>query len=229
MNFKYGLHFPSSRVRSFEEIIHEMDPSIPSLGSQHGACTSVCHPAQLVVHEKLFSFNDHCCKIKTKRGASFGHNLKARGNAFNRMVLLDGRNTPVAVCVRRESVLFGQTFKIYSTRTLNPGQQSSARKYNKHFLYAYAKVECMPFSTQLNVTFDSKRFPSYTVHQARGLWPSQKRVIKRHGRPAALMEAGTWEGDRDSCLLTINPGIDPCLVICLSAICDEMHEAKKYH
>jgi hypothetical protein len=211
---------------AYEEISHKVDPSIPSLGSQHGAGPSMHHPTQLVVRKKLFLFDEHCCKVKTKGGAPFGHDLKTRGNAFDQMVLLNGRNTPVAVCVCK-SVLFGQAFKIYSTHPLYPGQQSSDRKYNQYALYTYAKVERVPLSTQLDVTFDSEPSPSYTVHRERGLGPTQKRVVRRHGQSAALMEAGTWEKDWDSYLLTINPGIDPCLVVCLFAICDEMDEARK--
>ena len=210
---------------SLEEC-RNVDPSIPSLGSQHGADPSMHYPKQLVVLERIFSFYDHSYMIKTSGGTPFGHNLKTRGNAHDQMVLLTGRNTPVAVCIRK-SGLFGQTFKIYATRPLYPGQRSSARKYNKYTLYSYANVERKPLSTRLDVTFDGKPFPSYTVHRARGLWPTQKRVVKRHGHPAAFMEGRKWQGHWDSCMLTINPGIDPCLVVCLFAICDEIDGARK--
>jgi hypothetical protein len=137
--------------------------------------------------------------IKTRGGAPFGNNLKIQGKVFgvrDQMVLLDGNNNmPVAVCLRNFELVGRQTFKIYSTRPLYPGQKPSDRKYNYHVLYTYAKVERVPFSTEQQVTIGNESSPSYTVHRAGGrLWP-KKRVVKRHGRPAALMEGGTWEGN----------------------------------
>jgi hypothetical protein len=57
------------------------------------------------------------------------------------------------------------------------------------------------------VSSDNETSRSYTVHRAGGLRP-KKRVVKRHGRLAALMEGGTWEGTWNSYLFTFNPGIN---------------------
>jgi hypothetical protein len=117
-----------------------------------------------------------------------------------------------------------ETFKIYTTKPLFPRQKPSEMAHeNNARLYTYCTVERVPFSTVQNVTFANEQSPSFTIHRAGGFWPKQ-RVVKRRGIPAALMEGGTWQGSYNSYLLTINPGIDPCLIICLAAICDEMDE-----
>jgi hypothetical protein len=155
--------------------------------------------------------------------------LKIKGKVLavrDQMVLLDGNNTLVALCLRKFE-LIGQTFKIYTTHPLYPGQKPSERKYNQYALYTYAKVEREPLSTVQQVTFDNETSPSYTVHLAEEELSPKKRVVQRHGRPAALMESGTWEGIWNSYLLTINPGIDPCLIVCLTAICDKMDDCDK--
>jgi hypothetical protein len=209
------------------EKVHNVNPSIPMLGKEQGAGPSLHSSLQLIVREKLFTWSGDDFKIKMRGGAPFGNNLKMKGKVFglrDQMVLLDGNNIPVAVCLRRLE-LVGQTFKIYSTRPLYPDQRPSDRKYNQYVLYTYAKVERIPLSTVQQVTFDNESSPSYMVYRAGGLWP-KRRVVKLHGRPAALMEGGTWEGNHNSYLLTVNPGIDPCLIVCLSAICDEMDEGR---
>ena len=83
----------------------------------------------------------------------------------------------------------------------------------------------MPFSTRQEVFMDGKGVPEFAITRAGGMLP-KKRLVKKHGIPAALMEGGTWEGDFNSYHLTINPGIDPCLMVCICAICDEMDEKK---
>jgi hypothetical protein len=52
----------------------------------------------------------------------------------------------------------------------------------------------------------------------------KKRTVFYRQRPAALMEGGSWNGQFNSYKVTVGPGIDPCLIICLTAICDEMDE-----
>jgi hypothetical protein len=211
-------------ANSFEQV-HKVDPNLPSLGAQHGAGPSAHSSTQLIVREKLFSWSGDSFKIKTRKGAPFGNDLKMQGKVMafrDQMVLLDGNNAPVAVCLRKFEVI-GQTFKIYSPHPLHPGQRPSERKYNHCALYTYATVERVPFTAVQKVTLVNETSPSYTVHRAGGLWP-KKRMVKRHGRPAALMEGGTWEGNWNSYLITINPGIDPCLIVCLCSICDEMDE-----
>ena len=210
---------------AFEQV-HHVDKKIAPLGSSvPGAMPSMQGSTQIIVREKLFSWSGDTFKIKTKAGLPF-HGIMMQGKTFalrDCMTLLDANGKPLAVCLRKFEVI-GETFKIYRTEPLFAGQKPSDRRHDNGIpLYTYCKVERVPFSPIQNVTFDNEQSPSYTIHRAGGLWPKQ-RVVKRYGMPAARMEGGTWDGSWNSYLLTINPGIDPCLIICLAAICDEMDE-----
>ena len=152
----------------------------------------------------------------------FGNNLYIQGKVWalrDQMVLKNGvTNEPVAVCLRKFE-LIGQTFKIYSVKPVYPGQKPSVQTYKHYKLYTFASVERVPLSTEQRVTLP--RGGEYTVSRAGSWWP-KSRVVKNQGRVAAYMEGGTWEGNWNSYLITVNPGIDPCLIVCLCAVCDEM-------
>jgi LURP-one-related len=181
---------------------------------------------QLIVKEKLFSFGGDSYKIKTRDGGVF-HGMQIKGKTFafrDQMALLDGNGQPIAVCLRKFQML-GQTFKIYTLQPMYSGQPRSEHDYNGRALYTYAQVERSPGDTVQNVTFDDKGTPAFTIHRVGDWWPKQ-RTVRYHGVPVALMEGGTWDANWNSYLLTINPGIDPCLIVCLTAICDEMDESR---
>lgn len=206
------------------KIVHHVPQR--SLGDDHGASPSQDAPQQLIVREKLFSWSGDTFKIKTPSGERFGNDLYVQGKVFafrDQMALLDGvTQQPVAVCLRKFQLL-GQTFKIYSVKPLYQGQHPSGHDYKGQKLYTIAKVERVPLSTTQLVTYDNETSPSMTITRAGAWWP-KKRVVQRNGRPAALLEGGTWTGNFNSYRITVNPGIDPCLIVCLSAICDEMDE-----
>ena len=213
------------------EAPHKLDPTVQPLGSNHGAGPSQVKQ-ELIVREKLFSWSGDSFKIKKRDGRPFGNNLFIRGKVFafrDQMVLEDGMTgEPIAICLRKFEMI-GQTFKIYTTQPNFPGQRPSDRKHNNTPLYTYARVERVPFSTEQRVFMEqahqhsSQQLPSYTVNRAGSMWP-KKRTVRRQGQPAAFMEGGTWEGNWNSYLITVAPGIDACLMLCLSAICDEMDE-----
>jgi hypothetical protein len=205
--------------------VHRVNPKLPALGEGHNAGPSLTGPTKLIVREKLFSWSGDSFKIKTLGGDIFGNKLHVRGKAFalrDQMVLENGNGEPVAICLRKFEPI-GQTFKIYLPQPVYPGQIPSKQNFQHHKLYTYCQVQRKPLTTEQQVILEGKSQPEYTINRAGSLWP-KKRVVKRRGRPAALMEGGTWEGNWNSYLLTINPGIDPCFIICLAAICDEMDE-----
>lgn len=180
---------------------------------------------EIIVREKLFSWSGDSFKIKTRQGKAFGGGMKIKGKAIafrDQMALLDNAGNPIAICLRKFE-FFAQTFKIYTLRQIHPNQPKSNRDYNGQPLYTYAKVERAPLTTIQQVTFEGETTPSMTISRAGGLWP-KKRLVKYRNRPAAYMEGGTWEGNWNSYLLTVSPGIDPCLIVCLTAICDKMDE-----
>lgn len=214
-------------ANSFEKV-HKVDHR--SLGKPFGAGPSIEGPVTLVVREKLFSWSGDSFSVKTPTGAPFGNNIQVKGKAWSfrdQMALLDGDGKPIAVCLRKFQFGFTETFKIYTTTPLYPGQKPSERTYNSTVpLYTYCQVERVPLSTTQQVTFANETSPSYTIHRVGSWWP-KKRVVKYHGQPAAIMEGGTWDTNWNSYLITVNPGIDPCLIVCLCAICDEMDEENR--
>jgi len=201
-----------------------------SIGAHVGGGPSTVGPTRIVVKEKLFSWSGDDFSIKHyPTRAPFGYGLKMKGKVFgfrDQMTLVDGNGNVVAVCLRKFE-LVGQTFKVYVPSPRYPGQKPSDRTYSgkneTSRLYTYCQVKRVPFSMSQEVIMDGETSPEFTISRAGGLWP-KKRLVKKRGVPAALMEGGTWDGNFNSYKLTINPGIDPCLMICICAICDEMDE-----
>jgi hypothetical protein len=64
---------------------------------------------------------------------------------------------------------------------------------------------------------------TYMINRSGGFWP-KTRTVRKRGTVAALLQGGTWGGNFNSYNITINPGIDPCLIVCFCAVCDEMDE-----
>ena len=202
---------------------HEVDPSVPGLGAQHGVPIKNS-PVNVIVREKLFQWSGNSFALKQKDGSLFGNKLGIKGKVWtlrHEMVLQNGiTNKPVAVC-RRQFQLVGDTFKIYTTTPVYPAQTRSDQTYEGSPLYTYASAAREPFSTVQSVNLT--RGGTYTVHRAGSWWP-KKRVVKKDGRIAALMTGGTWDDNWSSYLIEVNPGIDPCLMVVMCAIFDAMDE-----
>ena len=204
---------------------HEMDRVVV----HYDAAPSSTKPTVVVVRKKLFSWSDRSFGILTGDGAPF-HDLQVKGKAIafrDQMALLDGNGRLVAVLLRKFE-LMGQTFKIYLPHPARKGQQPSDRTYEGQALYTYAKTERVPLSTTQYVFLDGDESPTYTVHRSGNWWP-KTRAVRKHGRPAALMEGGTWGWSSrfDGYQITCAPGIDACLMVCICAACDEMDELER--
>lgn len=211
----------SAPVAGDLDVPHKVDPSIPTIGG----FPPLHEKTELIMREKVFSLNGNNFEIKTRAGHSLNGGIKIQGKALawrGQMVLLDRQNAPIAVCLH-EFQLVGLTYNIYTLKPLYQGQSMSDRNHEGKALYSYAKVVLEPFSLQKNVFLYNQSAPSYTIHRVGDLWP-KKRAIRRQGVTAALVEGGTWEGNWSSYLVTICPGIDPCLIVCLVAIHDAMDE-----
>lgn len=201
------------------------------IGSHVGGSPSATGPTRIIVKEKLFSWSGDSFSIKQYPSrVPFGNGLKIKGKTFtmrDQMTLVDGNGMMVAVCLRKFEMI-GQTFKVYVPSPRYPGQTPSNQKYNGRAVYTYCEVTRVPFSTSQEVYMDGNSIqcgsPEFVITRAGGIWP-KKRLVKRRGIPATLMEGGTWEGNCNSYKLTINPGVDPCLMVCICAICDEMDES----
>jgi len=214
-------------AESYNVTHNQTDKNFKPLGSHVGGGPSTAGPTRIIVKEKLFSWSGDDFSIKYDNGAPFGNGLKMKGKVWgmrDQMTLVDGRGQMVAVCLRKFEFA-GQTFKIYVPNPRFPGQKPSNQQYKGANLYTYCEVQRVPFSMSQEVYLDGKRggSPEFVITRAGGMWP-KKRLVKRRGIPATLMEGGTWETNFNSYRLTINPGVDPCLMICICAICDEMDE-----
>jgi hypothetical protein len=202
---------------------HKVDPSVPGLGAKHGVPIGNSR-VNVIVREKLFQWSGGSFALKHQDGTLFGNKLGIKGKVLtlrNEMVLQNGiTNEPVAVC-RRIFQVVGDTFKIYTTTPVYAGQPRSDQAYESRSLYTYASASREPFSSVQTVHLT--KGGSYTVHRAGSLWP-KKRVVLKDGIIAALMTGGTWDGDWNSYLIQVVPGIDPCLMVVMCAIFDAMDE-----
>ena len=209
------------------ERVHKVDPRLPALGDNHGAPISTTNQIKVVVKEKLFSWSGDSFKIKYEDGSTFGNDLEVRGKVFairDQMAIFDGTTKqPVAVCLR-SFVFCGQIFKIYTTSPVYKGQEKSAQKYNNLPLYTYGTIERDPCSMEQRLRL-ANGGTGYTIHRAGSLWP-KKRVVRKEGVTCALMAGGTWDLGFNAYRITVNPGIDACLMILLCCVCDEMDEAQ---
>jgi hypothetical protein len=200
---------------------HPVDPKIPLLGGLPPSSQQ----QQILIREKMFSWGGDGFKIKRLDGTEF-HGMKIQGKAFgfrDQMTLVDAQNMPIAVCLRKFG--FGvETFKIYTLHPLYDGQTLSQHDYQGKRLYAYAEVSRVMMSTHHEVKFDNMTSPTLTVH-CTGYFP-KTRVVKQRGVVAATVNGGSWGGNVNSYKVSMCPGIDPCLIICVTAICDEMEEKK---
>lgn len=208
------------------DVPFELDPVFKPIGRDFGAGPSTTGPTVILVKEKFFSWSGDDFKIKTFPSREpFGNGLKVKGKVFairDQMALVDGDNNLVAVCLRKFEVI-GQTFKIYVPKPVLKDQQPSKQDYNGKKLYTYAEVRRVPLSMSQEVIMEGRAAPEFVITRAGSMWPKQ-RLIKKKGKPATLMQGGTWGERFNSYKITVNPGIDPCLMICVAAICDEMDE-----
>jgi len=176
---------------------------------------------KLGIEKHLFSrTGDSVPVLSTWSGTPF-HNLEVKGKVFesNDVILEDAiTGRPVAVVVRKYATT-GNIFNIYSPCPAYSGQTpAKLYKYNQR-LYAFAQVK--PSGKLLNVVFEGVSNPTYTIHR---IVPHTGRrfitahVIKKQGEEVA----STRYGAGNSFILTVEAGADPCLMICLAAIVDEV-------
>ena len=212
-------------VENFD-VPFKIDPKFKPIGQDVGGGPSTDKPTVVVVKEKFFSFSGDDFKIKTYPSkVPFGNGLKVKGKTFalrDQMALLDGDDKVVAVCLRKFE-LIGQTFKIYVPEPALEGQKPSKHDFKGQKLYTYCEVKRVPLTVNQEVIMEGRTTPEFVITRAGSFWP-KNRLVKKKGKPATLMEGGTWDGPFNSYKITCNPGIDPCLMICVAAICDEMDE-----
>ena len=185
----------------------------------------------MIVKEKLFSWSGDAFKIKYEDGSVLGNDLEFKAKMFSirdELILLNGA-TQEPVCVAKSifTAGFSRIFHIYSPKPVYNGQEPSKQKYNDQDQYTYAIVQrdCCSTEQAVHLIKDDNKF-AYTIHRSSNWWP-KSRTVQKDGVTCALMAGGTWEFNGNSYKITVCPGIDPCLMIMLCAICDEMDEDQK--
>lgn len=193
--------------------LHVVDPTVPRLGGLPLSEKTV----EILVPQKIFSKSGNNVGVKKLDGSSF-HAIKVQPA---RMTLLDSGGVPIAICIRGTTETF-VSFKIYTLHPLYDGQEPSTHDYEGKRLYAHAEVAQASVSSHPQAKLDNETKPSYQVLTT-GLFPPRK-VVKRCGVVAATIHAGTWGGQPHANKISTCPGIDPCLVLCINAICEKMEE-----
>mmetsp|Transcript_9154 Transcript_9154/g.21823 ORF Transcript_9154/g.21823 Transcript_9154/m.21823 type:complete len:167 (+) Transcript_9154:833-1333(+) len=158
-------------------------------------------------------------------GEAFGNGSQVKGKATSmrdEMALLDGNGEALAVC-RKKFEFAATTFKIYVPKPVTVGQPPSQQTYSGRRLYTYCEVKKEMLNGIKVYMEEQKNVVAYEIKRGQTVF-GKKRIIKKRGVPAALIVGGVREGQWDAYEIKINPGIDPCLIMCICAICDEMDE-----
>lgn len=214
------------------EYVFPVDPKIPVLGAKQGVKIHETLQFELVMYKKMFDWGGGNSYAVTYRPANKPfYNVAVKGkegrHSRDQMDFIHAQTKePIAVCMRNgPEWLPIDRFKIYTPVPLYEGQSpvfhyKMAGGSAKIPMYVYAKVrEHQDNSGIVLVTMDNQAEGEKPIYQCRseisGLF---KRYIYKQGRQCAYLREGT----NRSILVQLNPGIDPVLILCLTAILDEM-------
>lgn len=221
----------SKPVASVYEYCFPVDENVPILGSKQGVKPSSTGPLELVMGKKMWQGKGgNSYVIKNRVGMKDFYSLEVKGKAgrFSKDqmdVIYKPTQEPVAVLMRyRDNVLDERDkFKIYSPVPLYQNQRPEIQYgESKTPMYVYARVHektkqgLIIFVTLDHPTSDADATtpaPTYTCRPEK-----TKKYIYKGKRQCAFIRDGT----QNSLLIKLNPGIDPVLILCISAILDEM-------
>jgi hypothetical protein len=142
--------------------------------------------------------------------------VTAGGHSSGRHVftLFDTSGSLLAACLRMRTSNGGR-YKIYTSQPVFPGQIPSKQVYNGDRLYTYAEVT----RSQVTLTSGGPKplSPYFSVYGS-----ESRRVVKRDGVIAASIELWEESGQYGRRKVSICPGIDPILILCLTGIFDNL-------
>ena len=158
------------------------------------------------------------------------HNICIQGNksSVRHQIVLEDTitNAPIAVCKLMFTGLV--PYKIYTTKPNYPGQKKSSRKYNESIpLFTYAEVRVGHHTKEIVLILKTSNSNEHSSDDDRYIVETVGpfcHVVMRSGQTVALMQLRSWNETANTVLLTVSPGIDPCLMICLASICDHLEE-----
>lgn len=149
---------------------------------------------QILVRQRLFSLSSDTFTDTDTEGAPYPS------------------GQPIAVCLRQFSLL-KHRFKIYTTSSLFESLDKSEHDLDGMPLYKFAQVEREHFGYSYKVTFPGEDDPVITI-QTQSVFP-RERVVYYRDQLAALIQGGTLSTGSNLYRITISPGMDSCLIICL--------------
>lgn len=183
---------------------------------------------KLAVKEKMFSWSGDNFKIKTADGTEF---LQITGRVFtmrDRMVLYSAAGAPLAVIMRMMFTIV-PAFYIYAFKPRVQGQRESGEVEDNRPLYSWAMVEkevctCMQKRYTLHMAVGNDNFrPAYTAETPGGMTPGF--TVQKGGKGCCHVDREMFQWEfANMYAVTISPGIDPALMVCFTAIQDEMKE-----
>jgi hypothetical protein len=131
--------------------------------------------------------------------------------------LFDTDHCLVAACLQ----MLGVRYTIYTPQEVFSGQHPSKQEYEGGRLYTYAEVDSSRVT--LTTARQGSSSPDYTVHGT-----ESRRVIKRYGIIAATIEVVSEKrGVNSRRQVSLCPGIDPILLLCLTGIYDHLDYAMR--
>lgn len=212
------------------DVLH--DVSVPSLGKEVGILPSKIEgePIKIVLLNKISSSPGPRAKslhggdpyvraIEKENGEPFGLDFKATKGIYE-LVESGDSGKSVAVCLKDSS----GRIVICGFEPLYSGQDPTIDKHNDRPIYAYyffkQRNDNMYASYNIAVV-NEKGDAAYEVHQgAKGLGLGlQQHIVRLHQKPCALIEDPRDKDFSGSYHITVNPGIDPCLIIFLAVLC----------
>jgi hypothetical protein len=235
-----GSSTASIPVPSEFDICHMVDPSIPPLAGTKNTYPSLNNhdKQQLVIDGKLVSWNQGTIQVKSAdhkepcaKAIACGDQLVLQNVVASSPTSVAEKSAaipPIAIC-RQKFALVGKVFKVYTPQPCHADQaKSSCCDYNGMAMYMFATVERAPFSSTLQARFANQSSSSsiayYTIHRVASTQQSTKMRMVRNNQNGGKMAAFMENRADGSTLLSINAGIDPYLMVCLAAICDELDQ-----
>ncbi|GAX22032.1 hypothetical protein FisN_6Hu279 [Fistulifera solaris] len=165
--------------------------------------------------------------IRYADGTVFAADIKGQTFTFrDRMVLRDTKEEVIGVMVKVMSRT-QQTIKIYGLRPFTAGQISSEQRYKSSALYLWAEVTELLTSFQYVMTMADGT--EYVADPVGGFVGSQNMRLTRNGKVCAALRQINWAADFEGKTwdVTVDPGVDPCLICCFIVVIDEMNENRR--
>ena len=225
--FTMGMNH-SHPIPSMSVFLERHWPPFPNLGEGTSAVPSHSEPIQIQRKEKRFLVSSELLAITNIDGSPYAGGITIQGHLFSVkdcIMLEDASGRPIAVITHDP---WNAGFIICGTYPLRDGQPKSDRfQIHGKPLYPWAKV--MPREREgIQIYILMMRTPdedfSLVHFKAIPVGPvvgPQSRVIQYRGKEVGFIRSQKEEqaqSEQHTTVMILAPGIDPCLMLCFSAI-----------